>query len=156
MAEWTIRYDKQFTMSPMTPWVHRAVSGGQEGEAVIYDPPRPLALPGKGFATFVIRIERFPFTFASLHELDEAIRVLEQPVLPQIDAAPGSRQGKQLPVYRKLDPHNARGKHWTSRLPKGMQGWAKRRKIVFELKQARDAIKKELGPANIARCYGQG
>ncbi len=151
MATWTIRYDKHFTMSPMTPWVHRNVGGGEEGAPVVYDPPRPLPLPGKGFATFVITIDSFPFTFASLHELDEAIRVLEQPVLAQVEVRPK----KQLPVYRKLDPHGASNKHWTSRLPKSMQSWARRRKIVFELKQGRDAIKKALGPANVARSYGQ-
>ncbi|HEX6291126.1 MAG TPA: hypothetical protein VFZ66_18220 [Herpetosiphonaceae bacterium] len=151
MADWKIRYDKQFTLSPMTPWVHRSSGGGEEGALVSYDPPRPLPIPGKGYATFVITIERFPFTFASLHELDEAIRVLEQPELPQID----TRRKKQLPVYRKLDPHGAKTKHWVSRIPKEMQGWAKRRKIVFELRQGRDAIKKALGPDNVARCYGQ-
>jgi hypothetical protein len=151
MADWKIRYDKQFMLSPMTPWVHRSIGGGEEGGPVQYDPPRSLPLPGKGYATFVITIDRFPFTFASLHELDEAIRVLEQPTLPQVDVA----RKKQLPVYRKLDPHGAKQKHWLSRIPDGMQGWAKRRKIVFELRQARDAIKKALGPANVALSYGQ-
>lgn len=151
MPEWKITYNKQFTQSPMTPWVHRGVGGGEEGGPVEYDPPRPLPIPGKGYPTFMITVDRFPFTFASLHELDEAIRVLEQPVLPQFDTP----KKKQLPVYRKLDPHNAKSKHWTTRLPKGMEGWAKRRKIVFELKQGRDAIKKSLGPANVARSYGQ-
>lgn len=134
----------------MTPWVHRQIGGGEDGSPVKYDPPRPLPVPGKGYATFVITVDRFPFTFASLHELDEAIHVLELELLPVVDTPK-----KQLPVYRKLDPHGAKTKHWTSRLPKGMQGWAKRRKIAFELKQSRTAIKKALGPANVALCYGQ-
>lgn len=150
MANWNINYNKQFTYSPMTPWVHKQSGGGDEGGPVVYDPPLPEPVPGKGFATFVVTVDRFPFTFASLHELDEAIRVLEQEVLPTV-ATPK----KQLPVYRKLDPHGAKTKHWTSRLPKGMQGWSKRRKIAFELKQARTAIKKALGPANVAHSYGQ-
>lgn len=151
MADWKINYTKQFTLSPMTPWVHRRVDGGEEGVTPVYAPPRPLPIAGKGYATFVITVERFPFTFASLHELDEAIRVLELEVLPAVDEGPK----KNLPVYRKLDPHGARTKHWTTRLPKGMQGWSKRRKIAFELKQGRTAIKKALGPANVARSYGQ-
>ncbi len=140
-------------MSPMTPWVHRSAGGGEEGVPVYYDPPRPLPLPGKGYPTFVITVERFPFSFASLYELDEAIRVLEEPVMEVVE--PGGRAKKQLPVQRKLDPHGAKTKHWTSRLPKSMQSWAKRRKIVFELRQARDAIKRALGPANVARAYGR-
>jgi hypothetical protein len=151
MADWKINYTKHFTLSPMTPWVHRQVGGGEEGAPIAYDPPRPLPISGKGYATFVITVERFPFTFASLAELDEAIRVLELELLPVVDAGPK----KNLPVYRKLDPHGAKSKHWTSRLPRGMQGWAKRRKVAFELKQARVAIKKTLGAANVARCYGQ-
>jgi hypothetical protein len=150
MADWKIRYDKQFTLSPMTPWVHKRIDDGESGPAV-YDPPRPLPIPDKGYATFVITVERFPFTFASLHELDEAIRVLEQELLPQVESGPK----KQLPVYRKLDPHGAKTKHWVLRIPKGMQSWTRRRKIVFELKQGRAAIKKALGPANVARSYGQ-
>lgn len=149
MADWKIVYNKQFTYSPMTPWVHKR-SGDAEDVKVSYEPPRPLPVPGKGYASFVIRIDSFPFTFASLHELDEAIHVLEQETLPMV-AAPK----KNLPVYRKLDPHGAQTKHWTSRLPKGMQGWAKRRKLAFELKQTRMAIKKALGPANTQRSYGQ-
>lgn len=151
MAEWNIEYSKDLVLSPMTPWVHKRSGGGEEGGPVTYDPPRPLPIPGKGYATFVVRIDTFPFTFASLHELDEAIQVLEQEVLPQIVQAPK----KQLPVFRKLDPYGATTKHWVTRLPKNMQGWSKRRKIVFELKQARTAIKKALGPANVARSYGQ-
>lgn len=150
MADWKIDYTKQFTLSPMTPWVHRQSGGGEEGTPVVYDPPRPLPIPGKGYATFVITIERFPFTFASLHELDEAIRVLELEVLPVVEGPK-----KNLPVYRKLDPHGAKSKHWTSRLPKSMQGWAKRRKIAFELKQNRTAIKKALGATNVALSYGR-
>ncbi len=137
----------------MTPWVHRSVGGGDEGLPVRYEPPRPSPLPGRGYPMFVITVERFPFAFASLHELDEAIRVLEAPVLQIVE--PAGRPNKQLPVQRKLDPHGAKTKHWTSRLPKSMQSWAKRRKIVFELRQARDAIKRALGPANVARCYGR-
>jgi hypothetical protein len=151
MADWKIRYDNKFTLSPMTPWVHQRLNNAEEGGPALYEPPRPLPIPGKGYATFVITVDRFPFTFASLHELDEAIRVLEQPVLPEVTGGPK----KQLPVYRKLDPHGAKNKHWVSRLPQGMQNWAKRRKIVFELRQGRDAIKKALGPANVARSYGQ-
>lgn len=150
MPDWKIRYDQHFTLSPMTPWVHKRLDNGESGPAV-YDPPRPLPIPGKGYATLIITIERFPFTFASLHELDEAIRVLEQETLPQVETKPK----KQLPVYRKLDPHGAKNKHWVQRIPKGMQSWAKRRKIAFELKQGRTAIKKALGPANVARSYGQ-
>lgn len=152
MADWKIQYNRDFVMSPMTPWVHRSSGGGEEGGPIVYNPPRPLPLPGKGYAAFVITVERFPFTFASLHELDEAIKVLEQPNLQVVETA-GPK--KQLPVQRKLDPHGAKTKHWTTRLPKTMQGWAKRRKIVFELKQGRDAIKKALGPANVARSYGR-
>lgn len=150
MADWKINYTKQFIFSPMTPWVHRRVGSVEDGGPAVYDPPQPQPVPGKGFATFVITVDRFPFTFASLHELDEAIRVLELELLPVVEPPK-----KQLPVYRKLDPHGAKTKHWTSRLPKSMQGWAKRRKIAFELKQARTAIKKALGPANVARSYGQ-
>jgi len=148
---WSIRYSKDFTLSPMTPWVHKSIGGGEEDGPVTYDPPRPLPIPGKGYATFVVPVERFPFTFASLHELDEAIRVLEAPVIEVAETGPK----KKLPVYRKLDPHGARTKHWTTRLPKDMLGAARRRKVVFALKQARTAIKKELGPTNVARCYGQ-
>lgn len=150
MAEWKIEYNKDFVMSPMTPWVHRR-SDGEEGGPAIYEPPRPLPIPGKGYATFVVRVDSFPFTFASLHEMDEVIKVLDQEVLPQVE----TKARKQLPVYRKLDPYGATSKHWLTRLPKDMQGWRKRRKIVFELNQARTAIKKALGPANVARSYGQ-
>lgn len=153
MSEWKINYNKDFVMSPMTPWVHRSVGGGEEGEPVRYDPPRPLPLPGKGFASFTIVVERFPFTFASLHELDEAIRVLETPVMPLVETPAAKR--KQLPVQRKLDPHGAKSKHWTARLPKSMESWARRRKIVFALKEGRNAILKALGPANVARAYGR-
>lgn len=139
-------------MSPMTPWVHQAVNSDDEHAPVVYDPPRPLPLPGKGYATFVITADRFPFTFASLRELDEAIKALEEPVLQVVE----TQRKKQLPVYRKLDPHGAKSKHWTARLPKTIiESWAKRRKIVFELKQGRDAIKKALGAANVERSYGR-
>ena len=152
MAEWKIQYNRDFVMSPMTPWVHRSSGGGEEGAPIVYQPPRPLPLPGKGYPTFVITVDRFPFTFASLQELDEAIKVLDQPTLEVVEST-GKR--KQLPVQRKLDPHGAKTKHWTARLPQTMQSWARRRKIVFELKQGRDAIKKALGPANVARSYGR-
>ncbi len=154
MTEWKINYTRDFVMSPMTPWVHRAVSGG-EGSPVIYNPPRPTPFPGKGYATFVITVDRFPWTFASLHELDEAIKVLEEPVLPMVDAGSSGKRQKQLPVQRRFDPHSAKSKHWTERLPKDMQSWAKRRKIVFALKEGRAAIKKALGAAGVARSYGQ-
>jgi hypothetical protein len=150
MADWKITYNDKFVMSPMTPWVHRRVSG-EEGAPAAYDPPRPLQIPGKGYATFRVTVERFPFTFASLHELDEAIRVLEEPVLPAV-ATP---ERKRLPVYRRLDPHGASERHWTARLPKQMQGWARRRKIVGQLRDSRAAIVKALGPANAARAYGR-
>lgn len=152
VANWKITYNQQYVMGPMTPWVHKAVGGGEDGPRV-YNPPRPLPIPGKGYATFTITVDRFPFSFTSLHELDEAIRVLDEPVLPIADAP--AKGKKVLPIHRRLDPHGAANKHWTSRLPPSMQGWAKRRKIVFELKQGRDAIKKELGAANVARSYGQ-
>ncbi len=152
MADWKIIYSKRFTLGPMTPWVHRRV-GGEEGAAGVYDPPLPLPIPGKGYATFRIAIDRFPFTFASLHELDEAIRVLDEPALPAVTS--GVARSKRLPVYRKLDPYGATARHWIERLPKQMQGWARRRKIVWELKHGRDAIKKALGPANVARAYGR-
>ena len=148
MADWNINYTKDFVLSPMTPWVHRS---RDEGSGTVYDPPRPLPIPGKGYAQFVVRIDTFPFTFASMHEMDEAISVLEQEMLPLVNEGPK----KQLPVYRKLDPYGSKTKHWVTRLPKNMQGWAKRRKIAFELQQARTAIKKALGPANVARSYGQ-
>lgn len=150
MAEWKINYNKNFVLSPMTPWVHQRVDNGEGGPAE-YDPPRPLPIPGKGYAQFVITVDRFPFTFASLHELDEAIRVLDQPELPVAETT----TGKQLPVYRKLDPFGAKTRHWTTRLPKNMLGWARRRKIVWELKHARDAIKKALGAAGVERSYGR-
>ena len=151
MPEWKIQYNREFVMSPMTPWVHRRMLT-EEGAPAIYDPPRPQPLPGKGYPMFVITADRFPFTFASLHELDEAIKVLGEPVLQTVVSGP---RKKQLPVQRKLDPHGASQKHWTARLPKAMEGWARRRKIVFELQQGRDAIKRELGPANVERSYGR-
>jgi hypothetical protein len=152
MADWKILYNKRFTLGPMTPWVHRRV-GGDEGDGGVYDPPLPLPLDGKGYATFRIVVDRFPFIFASLHELDEAIRVLDELALPA--AATGVTRSKKLPVYRKLDPYGASSRHWTERLPKQMLGAARRRKIVWELKHSRDAIKKALGPANVARAYGR-
>jgi hypothetical protein len=154
MAEWKINYTRDFVMSPMTPWVHRTVGGG-EGSPVIYDPPRPTPIPGKGYAVFVITIDSFPWTFASLHELDEAIKVLEQPALPVFGTGTSGKRQKVLPVQRRFDPHSAKSKHWTERLPKDMQSWARRRKIVFALKEGRNAIKKALGAANVARSYGE-
>ena len=151
MPEWKIEYHREFVMSPMSPWVYRRVSA-EEGAPAVYDPPRPQPIPGRGYPMFVITVDRFPFSFASLTELDEAIKVLDEPVLRVVETA-GPK--KQQPVQRKLDPHGAKQKHWTARLPKSMEGWARRRKIVFELKQGRDAIKKALGPANVERSYGR-
>lgn len=124
MKRYWIDYQESEPDLPMTFWVHRAVDLVEVwSESTRFDPPRQPPVPGKGYPVFQVEFDGFIFAFASLAEIRECIKVLEQKLLPRTYDLSAERETFMGP-----------NSHWLSRLPAKTKRWKYRKGAVAYLR----------------------
>ena len=125
MNKWHIGYTKEFEPSPLSFWTHIEADGQPWYSAMSFVPPKPLPVPGKGFAVLKVPVLGVELRFASVAEVHHFLEIMRQ---------------KNLPTTRRLSGQRATGlgpnSHWLSRLPSGLKAWTKRAKVIAIVEQA--------------------
>ncbi|MGC1274822.1 MAG: hypothetical protein WBC44_14035 [Planctomycetaceae bacterium] len=129
-----IEYRDEWSREPMTYWVHREADGKPWYEAEVFDPPRPVPVPGRGWPVYFAEIDGFTFRFASLAEMEVCIETLSRKVLPTTRRLTEERATCYGPNH-----------HWLSRMPKGTKSWSYRQKAVTYLRMAKRQFEQEVG-----------
>lgn len=143
MKRYWIDYQENEPILPMTFWVHRATDDVEVWhDSTSFDPPRQAPVPGKGYPVFNVEFDGFVFAFASLPEIRECIRVLEQKLLPRTYDLSTERETSMGP-----------NSHWLSRLPAKTKPWKYRKGAVIYLREALSDFEKSdrLGAATSRR-----
>ena len=121
-------WTKERVTSRLSGAVHRRSYAYVEGEpSVVWVPPFPPR-EAKGYPLWVIEHRDVVLTFASPEEIDHAIQVLGQKLLPR----PWTLD------WQWISPRSGNG-HWLSRLPSKLKPYRERQKIVSRLKVLRAA-----------------
>ncbi len=120
-------YRSEPVCSPLSFWVHRAREGETWASASAHDPPRPRAVPGRGWPIYIVAYRGRRLVFASLAEIDSAIAVLGQRHLPTT-----------LQLAREAGFPRFQHGHWLSTLPAFWKPWKTRRLLVRRLQAFRE------------------
>ena len=113
-----MEYREKPGMSPLTPWVHKAVDGPY-WKATVFDPPLPSPVHGKGYPVWFVDHRGRSLVFISRDEIEHAIDVLSRKILPS---------------SRELGrPYMAVNSHWLSRLHASFKPWKVRQELVRRL-----------------------
>jgi hypothetical protein len=109
--------------SPMTSWVHES----WPENAVTYPMPGPVS--GRGYANHLVRTGGSLFRCSSLEEVLVCIETL-------------ARKRLDNPLRKGVfDPTG----HWLNKLPRGLERWERRERIVRDLRRALATFERETG-----------
>ena len=131
MSKWKLEFFNERYHSPMTYWVHK----GQDEKTLRYvdctafNPPLPPKEPFKGYPFLTVSVLSFDIVFASVHEMEHFIEVMQQKNLPTTQALSAQRGVPMGP-----------NSHWLSRFPANLKSWTKRQKLVLAVQKARAAV----------------
>jgi hypothetical protein len=114
----TLEHRPKRVLTPLTPWVHRALDGAW-WTATRFEPPLPAPTPGLGHPVWVLASRGRELYFASPQEMAHAADVLGRRVLPS------ARE-----LGRPLQAVNG---HWLSRLHSSWKPWKVRQEMVKRL-----------------------
>lgn len=120
-----IEFGPKWTPGPLSYWVHRETDGKEWSIAQRFQPPLPQPVAGRGYPSYHVEFNGVEFRFASLDELQAAIDILGQKLLPTTIRLARDRGGDAGP-----------NEHWLSRLPAKAKPWRYRGKAVKYLREA--------------------
>ena len=121
MKVW-MEYRPERVKSPLSFWVHKPLDADIWNDASEHDPPMPRGALGQGWPIYLVEHRGQELYFASLDEIDHAMKVLGQ---------------KNLPTTRKLAEQAGSPKfqheHWLTKLSKFWKPWNTREFLVRRL-----------------------
>ena len=109
-------------VSPLTYWVDGT----------------PVRHPVRGHARLLIEVRGHALAFSSPEEVEHAIEVLGQRVLPRPSALARARS-PEGPLGRPLWGHA--NQHWLSRLPTDLRPWRVRQELVARLAEGLEVLR---------------
>jgi hypothetical protein len=119
MGKIRVEFNKEYSETPISYWVHRELDGEYWRDASKYLPPLPSAIPSKGFPFLIIETQGIELQFASVPEIEHFLEVISQKNMPTTN---------QLARERGLT--YGANRHWLSRLPAKLKPWNKREKLI--------------------------
>lgn len=125
MGAISFEYSDSFRESLVTYWAHRPLSGGVWNVAGSHSPELPSAIPGKGFCRCLIEYESNVLEFASVHEIEHVVEVLELRLLPTT-----------VRLSKLVSGTSGPSAHWLSRIPLKSKSFKNRQRLVKLLRKA--------------------
>ncbi|MGV2874207.1 hypothetical protein [Colwellia sp. E150_009] len=119
MKKWHVEFNSEFTVTPISYWVHVNLDNDIWSYANKFEPPFPKPIPCKGFPLLVVNVLGVQLEFASVHEVLHFIDVIGQRNMPST-----------IELSRKRSDGYGPNRHWLSRLPAKLKPWSKREKLI--------------------------
>jgi hypothetical protein len=124
MAKYRIEYNKIYTPSPLSFWVHIDVKNSNENvwiweQASTYKPPLPKTVKLNCFPMLIVEALGYELKFSSIEEVEHFLEVVTQKNMPT---------SSKLARKRKLS--TGLNSHWLSRLPAKLKSWRNREKYI--------------------------
>ena len=122
------KFRSKRVLSPLTPYVHLAPDGVDwlAASPEHLSPPLPPETPDKGYIVWVLQHRGSDIHFVSPQELQHAIDVLGEKILPSPRDL-GKRYGDV-------------NRHWLSRLHTSFKPWRMRQEMVAKLQAELDSL----------------
>ena len=125
MKVW-MEYRPERVRSPLSFWVHRHLDADSWFYATEHDPPMPRGVPGRGWPIYLVEHRGQELFFASLEEIDHAVKVLGQKHLPTT-----------LQLAEQVGLPHFQHEHWLTKLSSSWKPWKIRKVLVQRLGEFR-------------------